>query len=242
MEDVVSYELAVKLKEKGYDEGCYSYYENKVLRWSTSPWFETQYNNDLPHITAAPTISQVLKWLRDQEISVEPLSAPYNSGWKCYVKNKGEIVTMISGDKYKTYKQAAIAGIEEVLDNLIENIMGKKDMSLADYQRLAMTTCMSSCENYSYMFLNLVGEVGELASKVSKAIRTGHANINENKLDFESINLKQEMMLEAGDVLWQLSGLCSAMGWPLEEIAQMNLDKLKSRQERGVIAGNGDHR
>ena len=118
----------------------------------------------------------------------------------------------------------------------------RKDMSLADYQRRAMTTCMSSCENYSYMFLNLVGEVGELASKVSKAIRTGHANINENKLDFESINLKQEMMLEAGDVLWQLSGLCSAMGWPLEEIAQMNLDKLKSRQERGVIAGNGDHR
>ena len=130
----------------------------------------------------------------------------------------------------------------EVLDNLIENIMGKKDMSLADYQLQAMTTCMSSCDNYSYMFLNLVGEVGELASKVSKAIRTGHANINENKLDFESINLKQEMMLEAGDVLWQLSGLCSAMGWPLEEIAQMNLDKLKSRQERGVIAGNGDHR
>lgn len=120
--------------------------------------------------------------------------------------------------------------------------MGKKDMSLADYQLQAMTTCMSSCDNYSYMFLNLVGEVGELASKVSKAIRTGHANINENKLDFESINLKQEMMLEAGDVLWQLSGLCSAMGWPLEEIAQMNLDKLKSRQERGVIAGNGDHR
>lgn len=118
----------------------------------------------------------------------------------------------------------------------------RKDMSLSDYQRRAMTTCMSSCENYSYMFLNLVGEVGELASKVSKAIRTGHANINENKLDFESINLKQEMMLEAGDVLWQLSGLCSAMGWPLEEIAQMNLDKLKSRQERGVIAGNGDHR
>lgn len=118
----------------------------------------------------------------------------------------------------------------------------RKDMSLADYQRQAMITCMNSCDNYSYMFLNLVGEVGELASKVSKAIRTGHANINDNKLDFDSINMKQEMMLEAGDVLWQLSGLCSAMGWSLEEIAQMNLDKLKSRQERGVIAGNGDHR
>lgn len=238
MEDLVPFEIAKKLKEKGFDCSCIGHYVNNQLYIAH---YLNAFHSDKDESLDAPTISQVLKWLRDQEISVEPLSAPYND-WKCYIKNKGEIVTMISGDKYRTYEQAALAGIEEVLDNLIENIMEKKGMSLADYQRRAMTTCMSSCENYSYMFLNLVGEVGELASKVSKAIRTGHANINENKLDFESINLKQEMMLEAGDVLWQLSGLCSAMGWPLEEIAQMNLDKLKSRQERGVIAGNGDHR
>lgn len=238
MEDFVPFEIAKKLKEKGFDCSCIGHYVNNQLYIAH---YLNAFHSDKDESLDAPTISQVLKWLRDQEISVEPLSAPYND-WKCYIKNKGEIVTMISGDKYRTYEQAALAGIEEVLDNLIENIMEKKGMSLADYQRRAMTTCMSSCENYSYMFLNLVGEVGELASKVSKAIRTGHANINENKLDFESINLKQEMMLEAGDVLWQLSGLCSAMGWPLEEIAQMNLDKLKSRQERGVIAGNGDHR
>lgn len=238
MEDFVPFEIAKKLKEKGFDCSCIGHYVNNQLYIAH---YLNAFHSDKDESLDAPTISQVLKWLRDQEISVEPLSAPYND-WKCYIKNKGEIVTMISGDKYRTYEQAALAGIEEVLDNLIENIMEKKDMSLADYQRQAMTTCMSSCDNYSYMFLNLVGEVGELASKVSKAIRTGHANINENKLDFESINLKQEMMLEAGDVLWQLSGLCSAMGWPLEEIAQMNLDKLKSRQERGVIAGNGDHR
>lgn len=238
MEDFVPFEIAKKLKEKGFDCSCIGHYVNNQLYIAH---YLNAFHSDKDESLDAPTISQVLKWLRSQEISVEPLSTPYND-WKCYVKHKGEIVIMISGDKYRTYEQAAIAGIEEVLDNLIENIMGKKDMSLSDYQRRAMTTCMSSCENYSYMFLNLVGEVGELASKVSKAIRTGHANINENKLDFESINLKQEMMLEAGDVLWQLSGLCSAMGWPLEEIAQMNLDKLKSRQERGVIAGNGDHR
>ena len=49
-------------------------------------------------------------------------------------------------------------------------------------------------------------------------------------------------MLEAGDILCELAGLCSVMGWDLEKIAQMNLDKLASRKQRGVIDGNGDNR
>lgn len=32
------------------------------------------------------------------------------------------------------------------------------------------------------------------------------------------------------------------MCWTLEDVAQANLDKLASRQQRGVIDGNGDHR
>lgn len=50
-------------------------------------------------------------------------------------------------------------------------------MTLNEYQEKAMTTCMPSCENFSYMFLNLVGEVGEFASKVAKAIRKDKAYI-----------------------------------------------------------------
>ena len=44
-------------------------------------------------------------------------------------------------------------------------------MELNEYQQQAMSTCMPSCDNFGYMFLNLVGEVGELASKVAKGIR-----------------------------------------------------------------------
>lgn len=36
--------------------------------------------------------------------------------------------------------------------------------------------------------------------------------------------------------------LCSVMGWDLEKIAKMNLEKLASRKNRGVIDGNGDNR
>lgn len=104
-----------------------------------------------------------------------------------------------------------------------------------------MTTCMTSSENFSYMFLNLVGEVGEFASKVAKAIRKEENCIEYNDLGVTVTN-NEELQKEAGDILWQLSGLCTVMGWNLEDIAQQNLDKLASRQQRNVIDGSGDNR
>jgi len=123
----------------------------------------------------------------------------------------------------------------------------KKELTLKKYQKQAMTTCMPTSENFSYMFLNLVGEVGEFASKVAKHIRKGNAYISGNSNlyfnDFPELSENEkELMKEAGDILWQLSGLCTVMGWSLEDVAQMNLDKLKSRQKRNVIDGNGDNR
>lgn len=126
-------------------------------------------------------------------------------------------------------------------------------MELNDYQEKAMTTCMPSSENFSYMFLNLVGEVGEFASKVAKAIRKEQCQIGgivdmgtstKNNLIFKEfptcIEQEEELKKEAGDVLWQLSGLCTVMGWSLEDVAQINLDKLAARKAIGTIDGNGD--
>ena len=123
-------------------------------------------------------------------------------------------------------------------------------MELNEYQKQAMTTCMPSSENFSYMFLNLVGEVGEFASKVAKAIRKDEmliGGLDHNDLFYKVPeeryeDVDNELKKEAGDILWQLSGLCDVMGWSLEEVAQMNLEKLASRKQRGVIDGSGDDR
>lgn len=120
-------------------------------------------------------------------------------------------------------------------------------MELNEYQKKAMTTCLNESRNFSYMFLNLVGEVGEFASKVAKAIRKEKAVIDLNKLITERVDVMSDeeiadLRKEAGDCLWQLSGLCTIMGWSLESVAQENLDKLASRKERGVVDGNGDNR
>ncbi len=117
-------------------------------------------------------------------------------------------------------------------------------MTLNEYQAAAMTTCMPSCRNESYMLLNLVGEVGEFASKLAKKIRKSELSIDDNRLLWWSIPEDQyaDLRKECGDIMWQLAGLCSVMGWTLEDVCQENLDKLASRQARNVIDGNGDNR
>jgi len=122
-------------------------------------------------------------------------------------------------------------------------------MTLNDYQQQAMTTCLPESENFAYMMLNLVGEVGEIAGKVSKYIRKGQANFEGNDLrlysqgdDNAAWDRESDLRKEAGDVLWQLAGLCTVMGWDLEDIARQNLDKLADRKQRGVIASDGDNR
>ena len=123
-------------------------------------------------------------------------------------------------------------------------------MELNEYQKAAMNTCMPESENFAYMILNLVGELGEFASKVAKSIRKGQMVVDRNGLqivgDVATVadvdQLHEGLKAEAGDILWQLSGLCSISGWSLEEIARGNLVKLASRKERGEIDGNGDNR
>ena len=129
----------------------------------------------------------------------------------------------------------------------------KEELTLKDYQKKAMLTCLPESRNFSYMMLNLVGEIGEFASKVAKQIRKGNAGIGLYGEDSELVficdmdydlacEIDDQMKKEAGDILWQLSGLCTVMGWQLDEVAMENLEKLASRQKRDVIDGDGDNR
>jgi NTP pyrophosphatase (non-canonical NTP hydrolase) len=47
---------------------------------------------------------------------------------------------------------------------------------------------------------------------------------------------------EIGDALWALANLAEDLGYDFDEIATMNLEKLKSRQNRGKLSGSGDNR
>lgn len=87
---------------------------------------------------------------------------------------------------------------------------------------------------YIYPTLGLVGEAGEVAEKMKKCIRN-----KKGRLTKEDI---YEIGKEIGDVLWYCAELASVLGLSLNDIAEYNLEKLKDRQERGVIKSQGDNR
>lgn len=128
-----------------------------------------------------------------------------------------------------------------------------ENLSLNEYQKKAMSTCLPESDNLFYMLANLVGEVGEFASKAGKHMRKGKLHITTMQRDEEGKilhtqiwNVSDEerklMLSEIGDILWQTAGLAHVMGVSLEEVAEENLSKLASRKERHVIAGDGDKR
>lgn len=123
-------------------------------------------------------------------------------------------------------------------------------MELNEYQEKAMGTCLPSCDNFSYMMLNLVGEVGEFAGKVAKALRKETGIMDDANFFYmqyqdlgepTSTELYADLKSEAGDILWQLAGLCRVMGWDLNDVAQCNLDKLANRKKEGTIITHQDH-
>jgi NTP pyrophosphatase (non-canonical NTP hydrolase) len=109
-------------------------------------------------------------------------------------------------------------------------------MLLSDYQALSRRTATypDAGENIVYPTLGLAGEAGEVAEKVKKLLRDDGGVMSDER--------RAALAGELGDVLWYLAQVATEAGLELEEIAQANLDKLLSRQQRGVLSGSGDQR
>ena len=101
-EDFVSFGLAKKLKEKGFEWDCYTTFDG--VGYTT-------------HF--CPIISQVLKWLREEnDIMVFPVYSKNTSKWYCSIINADSLESYnLPFDD--SYESAALAGIEHVLDNFI---------------------------------------------------------------------------------------------------------------------------
>ena len=121
-------------------------------------------------------------------------------------------------------------------------------MELNEYQQQAMTTCTRTSKNDTYMLFGLMAEVGEVADKIAKWRRKSEARIDGDTIVFNTSDAdvvreyKEALIAEVGDILWFVSGLSHELGFTLQEVADRNLAKLRSRKERGVIIGNGDNR
>lgn len=101
-------------------------------------------------------------------------------------------------------------------------------MTINEYQKEALRTAGEA--NIVNGVLGLCGESGECADMVKKCFFQGH------KLDTE------HFAKELGDVAWYLAVSAYAIGYDLETIMQMNVDKLRKRYPDGFDSDLSQHR
>lgn len=111
------------------------------------------------------------------------------------------------------------------------------DMELNEYQKRALDTA-SYPNKYKiiYAAMGLGNEAGEVMGKVKKWLRGDDgdgAMSDERKLALRD---------ELGDVLWYLAVLANDLELSLDEVAKVNIGKLKSRKDGNVLKGDGDKR
>ena len=96
-------------------------------------------------------------------------------------------------------------------------------MTLDEYQQLAARTIgiRTQADQLSNMALGLAGEAGETADLLKKHLFHG-----------KPLNA-DEVVKELGDVLWYVAGMATAVGVSLGDVAQRNVDKLRTRYPDG---------
>ena len=103
-------------------------------------------------------------------------------------------------------------------------------MDFDKYQEEAIKTAQYA--DPMYPIVSLIVEASELADLFVKPWMRGDMGDP----------VRSEVVVEAGDVLWNLTNLLEDMGITLEEVAVYNVKKVNDRLERGVISGSGGNR
>ncbi|MBQ6503147.1 MAG: nucleoside triphosphate pyrophosphohydrolase family protein [Flexilinea sp.] len=102
-----------------------------------------------------------------------------------------------------------------------------------EYQKLANRTIapgMANEEKEYHALHGMVGEIGELHSIYQKKYQ-GHQETSD-----------EHRKKEVGDLLWFIAEYCTACGWNLDDVMQMNIDKLRKRFPDGFDTIKSIHR
>jgi len=92
-----------------------------------------------------------------------------------------------------------------------------------EYQEKALRTASQTAEDDLILngALGLSGESGEVADHIKKVRFQGHP-------------IQKEMLAnELGDIMWYVAIMAKGLGYTLDEVMEMNVDKLKRRYPNG---------
>ena len=103
-------------------------------------------------------------------------------------------------------------------------------MTINQYQKEAMRTASKKCRSLANCAMGLAGETGECTDIIKKHL------FHDHELD------REHLAKELGDVAWYLAVCADVIGYDLETVLQMNVDKLRARYPDGFDAEKSQHR
>ena len=122
-EDYCSYEVAKILKEKGFNESCYTCYVEKEI--SHYDYSSTNYEL-IDGVISCPTLQMAMKWLREEKnifIVIEQHAYDYinekNKSYECSLWVGDNYYEYIESKDYPSYEEAVEASLKYCLENLI---------------------------------------------------------------------------------------------------------------------------
>ena len=102
-----------------------------------------------------------------------------------------------------------------------------------EYQKLAMRTCSipydKQDDRLNHAVFGLTSEAGEVAGILQKVYQ-GHP--------FDKKHIKKEL----GDCLWMIAEACETLDFGMDDVMQLNIDKLKARYPEGFDTQHSLHR
>jgi NTP pyrophosphatase (non-canonical NTP hydrolase) len=120
-----------------------------------------------------------------------------------------------------------------------------QEPTLNNYQNLALNTAVykgqGTFQGLCYCLFKLAGEAGEVNEKMGKLLRDNSVEWDSDPKSWPD-EIHEAFVKELGDVLWYIGGVAKELGFTMQHVGEVNLEKLESRQERGKIHGSGDNR
>ena len=123
MKDFILYPEALELKELGFEEPCFAYFnrDTKSLCWHSNS-VEPYNHNDIDRYGdfSAPTYSQAFRWFREKynlDLSINTVYTGYN---ELTTKNYSAVVddcgSFTNVGFYKTYEEAELACLKKLIE------------------------------------------------------------------------------------------------------------------------------
>jgi|31_taG_2_1085359.scaffolds.fasta_scaffold04619_4 hypothetical protein len=100
--EFVPYELAIKLKELGFDEPCFGYYDGGGNLYT-----------EMVEVLKAPLYQQVFRFFREKY----GLGHMINGiGHESFIMNIGGVLHIFNAFEFQTYEEAELACLDKLID------------------------------------------------------------------------------------------------------------------------------